>query len=159
MREQVEPIRRGVSVRCDPERAFEVFTRQMATWWPVETHSRAAAELEDQGVTAQRVEVEERAGGRIIEHLSNGETLTWGEVVTWEPPGRLVLAWKPHGRPQPPTELEITFSPEDGGTRVELEHRGWERLTEDFTDLYESYGAGWVGTLDRYAAAAGRAAA
>jgi uncharacterized protein YndB with AHSA1/START domain len=155
MTEQVEPIRRGISVRCTPEQAFEVFTGGMDTWWPVETHSRAAVELE--GVKAERVEIQQGPGGRITEHLSNGDALSWGEVVAWEPPTRLVLAWKPHGRPQPPTELEVTFTPEAGGTRVELEHRGWERLTEDYQALYESYGDGWVHTLGRYAAAANEA--
>ena len=41
MSEQVEPIRRSVTVRCDRERAFRVFTAEMGRWWPVETHSRA----------------------------------------------------------------------------------------------------------------------
>jgi len=41
---------------------------------------------------------------------------------------RFVLAWKPHSRPVPPTEVEVRFVPDGEGTRVELEHRGWERV-------------------------------
>ena len=148
------PIRRDVTVTCEAERAFEVFTREMDTWWPVESHSRAATELEGRDVRAERIEVQGRVGGEILEHLSNGETLPWAEVLAWEPPRRLVLAWHPHGRSQPPTEVEVTFTEVPGGTRVQLEHRGWERLTEDFRELYENYGGGWVVTLSRFATAA-----
>ena len=31
---------------------------------------------------------------------------------------------------RPPTEIEVTFTDEGGKTRVDLEHRGWERLGE-----------------------------
>jgi uncharacterized protein YndB with AHSA1/START domain len=152
MRTKIEPIRSRIEVGVPPEKAFRVFTEEMGTWWPLETHSRAAVERDD--VRAERIELEGRAGGRVLEHLSNGEVLPWAEVIVWEPPHRLVLAWRPHGRPQPPTEVEVAFTPRDGGTLVELEHRGWERLTGEFQELYESYTQGWVGTLERFASAA-----
>ena len=34
----IEPIRRHVSVRCDPATAFRVFTHEMDTWWPLHIH-------------------------------------------------------------------------------------------------------------------------
>ncbi len=41
---------------------------------------------------------------------------------------------------------------------VELEHRGWERLSRDFREgLYDIYARGWITTLGRFAAAADRA--
>jgi hypothetical protein len=49
--------------------------------------------------------------------------------------------------------VEVIFTPRDGGTLVELEHRGWERLTEAFEELYESYAQGWSQTLLRFATA------
>jgi uncharacterized protein YndB with AHSA1/START domain len=148
---KTEPIRRSIEVPASPEDAFRVFTEEMGSWWPLETHSRAT--VERSGVKAERIEFEGRAGGQVLEHLSNGEVLSWAEVVEWEPPRRFVLAWRPHGRPQPPTEVEVVFTARDGGTHVELVHRGWERLTEEFGELYESYGQGWIGTLARFAAA------
>jgi uncharacterized protein YndB with AHSA1/START domain len=156
MTEKVDPIRRRVTVACDPQRAFRVFTTEMETWWPPE-HSRAASEHEGEGVKLEGVEFEERVGGQVLERMSNGATLPWAEVLAWEPPKRFVLAWHPHARPQPPTEVEVTFTPQGGGTLVELEHRGWERLVED-RELYESYGSGWILTLDRFVAAANDAA-
>jgi uncharacterized protein YndB with AHSA1/START domain len=150
----IEPIRRSVSVSCTPGRAFELFTAQMDAWWPVRTHSRSASEHEGADVKTERVEFQGRAGGLVLEHLSNGETLPWAEVIVWEPPHRFVMAWRPHSRPQPPTEVEVMFTPQGEGTLVELEHRGWERLTEDFAGLYESYAGGWIETLGSFASAA-----
>jgi hypothetical protein len=44
---------------------------------------------------------------------------------------RVVLSWRPHSLPEPPTELEVTFAARAGGTSVELEHRRWEGLSEE----------------------------
>jgi uncharacterized protein YndB with AHSA1/START domain len=151
----VEPIHRSVTVRCTPERAFRVFTDQMGAWWPLETHGRAADQFADEAVKAERLEVQGRIGGQIIEHMSNGVSLPWGEFLAWEPPTRLVLAWKPHSRPVPPTEVEVRFLPDGDGTRVELEHRGWERVGAEAAEVREAYGSpqGWVTTLNVFAAA------
>jgi uncharacterized protein YndB with AHSA1/START domain len=154
MTEQREPIRRNVVVRCTSERAFQIFADEMDTWWPLKTHSRAASEFEGEDVEVERVEFQGRAGGQVIEHMSNGRALPWAEVLVWDPPRRFVLAWKPHGRPQPPTELEVTFSAQGAETLVELVHRGWERLVEDIGEAYEGYATGWIETLRRFAATA-----
>lgn len=155
MSEVIEPIRRSVTVRTDPDHAFGVFTDQIGPWWPTETHSRSAVEFEGEDVKVEHIQVQGRVGGHIIEHTSDGRALPWAEVLEWDPPRRLVLAWRPHSRPQPPTEVEVTFTPQDGeGTLVELEHRGWERLTEDSGDLYADYARGWIQTLGRFATAA-----
>jgi hypothetical protein len=86
MKEEVEPIRRSVTVGCDADRAFTVFTDQIGTWWPIETHSRAAVDFEGGGVKAERVEFQGRIGGQVFEHMSNGQALPWAEVVAWDPP-------------------------------------------------------------------------
>lgn len=153
-RARVEPIRRSVTVRCAPRRAFQLFTEEIGTWWPVESHSRAAVEVGNEGVRVDQVEFQGRVGGAVLEHLSDGRTLPWAEVVAWDPPRGFVLAWRPHSRAQAPTEVRVTFAPQDDGTLVELEHRGWERLSEDFGELYDDYAEGWIGTLGRFAAAA-----
>jgi uncharacterized protein YndB with AHSA1/START domain len=159
MTDQAEPIRRRVTVRCSPERAFRTFTEQMQTWWPHGTHSRAAMEFEDEDVTCESIEFQGRVGGQILEHLSDGRVLPWAEILAWEPPERFVMAWRPHSRPQPATDVEVRFAPVEDGTEVVLEHRGWERLTEDYRELYRSYAGGWVQTLGRFADAADRVAA
>ncbi len=143
----IEPIRSSVTVRTDPAHAFEVFTLRIDTWWPLEDYSRAVDQFEGRGVRAERVEFQGRPGGRVLEHLSNGEVLPWAEVLEWEPPARFVLAWKPNASPFPPTELEVRFTPQGDGTLVELEHRGWERLGELAEAARAQYGAGWTQSL------------
>ena len=49
MMTDVKPIQRSVRVALDPGRAFELFTARMETWWPIDTHSRAATEFDDAG--------------------------------------------------------------------------------------------------------------
>ena len=92
----VEPIRKTISVAIPPDRAFELFTERMDSWWPLHTHARAVSEFEGEEVKTERVEFQTRAGGAVLEHLSNGQVLAWAEVLAWEPPSRFVLAWRPH---------------------------------------------------------------
>ncbi len=153
----VEPIRGTVTVRIDPARAFELFTEHMGSWWPVDAYSRAVSEFEGEGIEVTRLEFQARTGGSILEHTSDGRTLPWGEVIAWHPPHRVVMAWHPHSLPEPPTELEVTFTALEGGTRVELEHGGWERVSEGFRQaIHEVYVRGWITTLDRFVAASDR---
>ena len=86
--------------------------------------------------------------------MSDGTEGTWGTVLVWEPPSRVVLAWKPNTNDNPPTELEVRFTPDGGGTLVKLEHRGWERLGAIAERARADYGQGWVGVLSRFATAA-----
>jgi uncharacterized protein YndB with AHSA1/START domain len=153
----VEPIRRTISVRSGPERAFKLFTNDMGTWWPVESYSRAVSEYQNEDVEVTRLEFQARMGGSILEHMSDGRILPWGQVMAWHPPHRLVLAWRPHSAPEPPTEIEVTFVAREDRTLVEVEHRGWQRLSEGFRkSLYEIYVRGWPTTLECFAVAAGR---
>jgi uncharacterized protein YndB with AHSA1/START domain len=151
-----EPIRASLTVDCPQEHAFRVFTEQMDTWWPLDMHSLAVDDREGT-VKAEAVVVEGRAGGRIYEVMSDGAEGSWGTILTWEPPSRLVIAWKPNTRDTPPTELEIRFTARGERTRVDLEHRGWERLGELAEAARSGYGEGWIRTLERYAGAANSA--
>lgn len=155
---RVAPIRQTVTVRSDPERAFDLFTERMGTWWPVDAYSRAVSEFENIGV--EQLEFQARMGGSILEHTSDGRVLPWAEVIAWHPPHSVLMAWRPHSKPEPPTELEVTFTAREGGTVVELEHRGWEQLHDDFREkMYDIYARGWISTLGCFAAAADRSSA
>jgi uncharacterized protein YndB with AHSA1/START domain len=150
----MEPIRRSVKVQCPVERAFRVFTERMGTWWPLETHSIAVDQ--ELGQKAETLKVDKGEGGRIEEVLEDGSTRDWGGVLAWEPPHRVLYAWKPNDRPTPPTEVEVRFNTETDGTLVELEHRGWDRLgdaSDEIRPLYASQG-GWTMVLKRYKDAA-----
>jgi Activator of Hsp90 ATPase homolog 1-like protein len=141
----IEPVRRSVGVDCDVEEAFEVFTAGIFTWWPVAAHSIGADDVRD-------VVFEGQVGGEVYEVCTDGTRNHWAEVVAWEPPHRFVLAWNTGPRRAAPTEVEVRFTPfEDGaGTRVELEHRAWERW-DDGEEARASYHTGWEVVLGRYA--------
>jgi hypothetical protein len=122
------------------EEAFRIFTADMRSWWPTESHSIHGNAVRD-------VVCEEREGGAVYEVAESGAKGHWATVVTWEPPTRLVLAWEVSPR-STGTEVEVRFSPEDGRTRVELEHRGWERLGDP--GERESYDTGWTYVLAKF---------
>ena len=144
-------IRRSIQVNASPERAFDVFASGIGNWWPLETHSIGAM----QGAPPQELHLELREGGRFYERTAEGEERSWGSVLRYDRPRRLVLEW--HVNPEnPATEIDVTFTPEDCGTRVELVHRGWERFA-DATETRTSYDgeSGWTTVLGLYAEAAG----
>jgi len=73
--------------------------------------------------------VEQRQGGRVYETWDDGTEIDWGTLIVWEPPERFVMTWT--GTPVP-TEIELAFAPLGPAlTRVTLEHRGWDALTEE----------------------------
>jgi uncharacterized protein YndB with AHSA1/START domain len=138
-----EPVVQRVEVDLPIAEAFELFTTGMTTWWPLERMSIAADTFEGR-VKAESVSFEGRVGGRVLEHLSDGSSLPWGEVIAWEPPTRFVMTWKPNLEDTPPTEVEVRFSStSNGGTRVVLEHRGWDRLGDVGAARKSGYRDGW----------------
>jgi uncharacterized protein YndB with AHSA1/START domain len=154
----IEPIRRSITVARPPEHAFRVFTEGLTTWWPSDRFSRAADGEFGDGVKVERLVFEGRVGGRVYEVTSDGREASWAEVLVFDPPSRVVLAWKPNATDQPPTEVEVTFTREGDATRVDLEHRGWERLGDVATQGREQYAQGWPLVFDgAYGEAAGAA--
>lgn len=148
----IEPIHATVTIRRTPEDAFRVFTREMGTWWPLQAFSMAE-DTEGQ-VKAETVVFEEHEGGRVYEVMSDGTEGTWATILAWDPPRRLVLAWKPNLTDNEPTELEVTFTTDGDGTRVHVEHRGWERLGTLAEEARAGYGENWNGVLALFVVAA-----
>ena len=153
-----EPVRKSVRVPLAVEATFRLFVDDIDRWWPVEVLSRTADEQYGDGVTVRRVVFEPRAGGRLYELTSEGVEGSWAEVLVYEPPSRIVLAWKPNDRDEPPTEVELRFEPDGEGTLVRLEHRGWERLGARAEEARAGHDGGWQTPLERFAAAAAEAA-
>lgn len=147
---RIAPVIVTASVGASVEVAWRVFTEGIGRWWPFEIQSVG---VEAGGEVATAV-VEPRVGGRVYERWSDGAEKPWGEVLAWEPPRRVVVAWKPNPAAVAATEVEVRFTPEGSGTTVELEHRGWERLGPGGDELREQYATGWPGVLAAYATAA-----
>jgi len=139
----IEAVRKTVTVDCLVEEAFRVFTTDAISWWPVDMHSIDGSNVRD-------IVFEEREGGEVYELSASGKKGHWATVVEWDPPSRLALAWNILEREPIATELEVPFPPEEEGTRVELEHRGWEAVTEDAPAKRESYDTGWDHVLGVY---------
>jgi uncharacterized protein YndB with AHSA1/START domain len=147
-------VRRSVTVDAPPERAFDVFTYGFSTWWPLETHHIGAAKAAE-GV------MEPRAGGRWYERDADGNECDWGYVTAFEPPHRVLLAWHLtpdftyDPDPAKATEVEVTFTAVEGGTLVELEHRGFEKHGETGAKMADAVSAqgGWGELLELFAKA------
>jgi len=142
-RPAIEPVRRSVQVGCAQVEAFRIFTDGIDDWWPLATHSVG---LED----ASGCFFEGRVGGRIYETSSNGSLRLWGTVTEWEPPRRVVFTWHPGRAPATAQEVELRFIELGSGTRVELEHRGWEALGDAAARTRDSYSTGWQPVLSRF---------
>ncbi|HEY2936624.1 MAG TPA: methyltransferase domain-containing protein, partial [Gaiellaceae bacterium] len=69
----------------------------------------------------------------VVEELGlAGIQLDEGRALAWEPGCRILLDWQDTDwEPHETTEVELRFEPIDGGTRVSLECRGWERVLGD----------------------------
>ena len=146
MTQVIEAIRRTFTVRAPQERAFEVFTTGMGTWWPRDGHTFAQGEAV----------MEPRPGGRWYERAADGTEYDWGQVAEWQPPGRVLLLWQLDAEftfdpdTAHATEVEVRFIAEgSGATRVEFEHRGFEVHGAAGEDMRAAVGGpeGWTQPL------------
>ena len=143
------PVRRSVTVKAAQARAFQVFTDGFGRWWPASHHIGK--------VEMKSAVIEPRAGGRWYEIGEDGSHCEWGKVLVWEPPTRLVLAWQLTAQwqydPSFLTEVEVRFTTEGEGTRVDLEHRYLERYGSDAEKVRTSIDSpkGWISILQAFA--------
>ena len=137
----VEAVRKTVTVDCAVEEAFTVFTADIGSWWPTDTHALHAGGVRE-------IVFQPEVGGEVYEVSNDGEQGHWATVLAFEPPNRLVLAWEVNPKALG-TEVEVRFTVQEAGTRIDLEHRGWDRVT-DATELRASYETGWDHVLGTY---------
>ena len=115
------PLRMSFDVACSAGHAFTVWTAGIGTWWPPD-HTMTGR--------AEEVVLQGGVGGRIYERTADGTEHEWGEVIVWQPPARLAYLWYLGRDRADATEVEIRFLAQGAeATRVEIEHRGWERLS------------------------------
>ncbi len=138
----MEPIRLSAMVRRTAAEAFRLFTDGIGEWWPSHLgYSYGGGRLKE-------LRLEPVVGGRFYERYTDGEEFEVGRVIACEPPRRIVFTWQ--GRWAEPTEVEVRFTPEGSTTRVDLEHRGWERLGASAEQSRTSYLNGWPTVLQHY---------
>jgi len=139
-------IQKSIHVNRPVEAAFRLFTADIGKWWPLKEGYSRSRERADQ------IHLECRVGGRFYERYTDGEESVIGTVTVFAPPSRVVFTWSQSGW-DAPTEVEVRFAADGAGTRVELEHRGWERAGEAAQKMAKDYAGGWETVLARYAAA------
>lgn len=145
---KLPPVRKSITVHATPKHAFDIFTRDMNRWWPAEFTP----------FPRSSIVIEPKPDGRWFETGTGGEVGNTGKVLAWQAPDRVLLAWQVDGTwkydPNLITELEVTFTSDgNGGTRVDVEHRDFERMGElaEQTRAMIDSDEGWSGLLKRYA--------
>jgi len=146
------PVRQSTIVRSDVRHTFDVFVATIGVWWPVDPFSAGKDLIRD-------IVIEQRAGGRVYESWADGTEVDWGALLVWDPPARFVMTWN---QTPVPTEVELRFAALGPAlTRITVEHRGWEALTDEqlaqdcaLPGGYSggSYSAGWAQILGAAAA-------
>jgi uncharacterized protein YndB with AHSA1/START domain len=132
-----EPVVATVHVDAPPERVYEYFTRPEAivTWM------------------GEYALLEAEPGGRFTVDVKGAPVR--GRFLDLDPPRRLLISWGYAGSDDLPpgrSTVEIRFTAERGGTRVDLEHRDLPAAQ------MPGHVSGWTHYLARLAAAgAGRA--
>jgi uncharacterized protein YndB with AHSA1/START domain len=147
---QIAPVRKTVRVKASPQTAFEVFTAGIDRWWP-KTHDIGTAPLRESVI-------EPFVGGRWYSKHADGTEAVIGHVLVWEPAERFACTWeigadwKSDARVAFASEVEVRFVAESDGTRVELEHRNFERMGAAAGEkMRKDVDGGWPALLDLYA--------
>ncbi len=137
------PLTLAFDVECSVEHAFTVWTERIGSWWPA-----------DHTVTGRddvTVVLQGGIGGRIYERTTDGIEHDWGEVTVWEPPRQVSYLWHIGAARADATEVDIHFvARADGGTRVEVEHRGWDRLGSAGVERRKQNEVGWQALVAPY---------
>lgn len=138
-----EPLALQLDVACPAAHAFAVWTARIDHWWPADHSVSGRADAE--------IVLEPHVGGRIFERTPDGTEYAWGEVTVWEPPHRLGYLWHLHRDRADATDVEIRFVPDgESRTRVEIEHRGWERLGAGADVWRDRNRMGWTTLLPHF---------
>jgi hypothetical protein len=146
----IEPLRFSFEVACDPAHAFKTWTARASVWWPP-GHTVSA----ERGLD---VVFEPRVGGRVFERTRGGVEHEWGEITVWDPPRRVGYLWHIATDRSDATDVEISFVEVDQSrTRVDIEHRSWERLGDRGEPWRDQNRGGWDGVLPDYVAECARA--
>jgi uncharacterized glyoxalase superfamily protein PhnB/uncharacterized protein YndB with AHSA1/START domain len=124
---ELDAVTATVDVAVDPATAFEVFTAEIDSWW------KPGPTTWNDSTRAVGMRFEPGVGGRWLEiwNEETGEGFEMGRITLWDPPSRLVFAYRDNDLLDPVTEVDVRFEPIPAGTRVTLEHRGFDRVAGD----------------------------
>ena len=113
----------SIRVAATPEHAFEVFTREIGSWWRPNGLFRFTRR------SPVQLRFEPGLNGRLIEILPGGEFFEIGRITAWEPGVRLAFTWRQETFATGQlTRVEVRFEPVGNETRVKVEHYGWDTI-------------------------------
>lgn len=136
-----------VEVGVDPQTAFDIFTEEIGRWWrpgPINWYD---------SYRAVDIRFEPRVGGRWLEVYDDeaDDVLEIGRITVWEPGDRIVMTYVDGGHENGGTEVEVRFEPLPSGTRVTIEHRGWDAIDPSLAERNrETKRWGWAAILGWY---------
>ena len=140
-------IRKSIWVERSPEVSFRAFCEEIGQWWPKGPSFG--------GKPLKELVIEGRVGGSFRELYTDGSEYEIGRVTAYQPPAIVAFTWRAPSW-EHATQVEVRFNPERNGTRIELEHSGWERDAK-LQDGRKSYDDGWdfvLGHFTKHAAPA-----
>jgi len=131
-------IRKSIVVARRREDAFRIFTAEIGTWWPGGFSGKGA-----------RLSMEAFVGGRFLEARADGTDYEIGRLTAYQPPHLVAFTWRAPGWDNITTQVEVRFSADGDGTRIELEHSGWEQDAKT-REVRGNYNNGWETILGYY---------
>jgi uncharacterized protein YndB with AHSA1/START domain len=116
----------SLQVAATPERAFDVFVREIDKWWianelfPFTRPSSGALAFEPE------------LGGRFTETRPNGEVFEIGRITAFNPGAHLAFSWRQAAfEKDQATHVDVRFESIGAETRVTVEHFGWDAIPDD----------------------------
>jgi uncharacterized protein YndB with AHSA1/START domain len=133
-------IHKSIRVERPPELSFRVFCDEIGQWWPKGPSFG--------GKHLTNMVIEGRVGGRLYEQHDDGSEYEIGRVTAYQPPSVVAFTWRAPSW-EMPTQVEIRFIADGNGTRVELEHSGWEQAAA-MLETRKNYDGGWERMLGEF---------
>ena len=116
----------ALRIAAPPARTFAAFTDEIGEWW----RPNGLFRFTDRA--GGRLAFEPDPPERLVEIGADGERFEIGPVREWDPPHRLVFGWRQDGFPDDrSTEVAVRFDEVDTGTRVTVEHFGWDSIPQE----------------------------
>lgn len=130
-------IVKSIWIARPPEVSFKVFCEDISQWWPGGF-----------GGKDSKLCLGREVGARFFERRSDGTEYEIGRVTAYQPPSLVAFTWRAPSW-DVSTQVEIRFSAEAGGTRLVLEHSGWEQSAKT-REARTNYDSGWGTILGHY---------
>lgn len=137
----LEPVVSKIEVDCSQQRAFDIFVREMGSWWPLQQRSMSMKS----GNPPKGLKVDPQVGGKIVEVGHDDTEYHWGTINIFDPPSFVAMDFH-MGMPADKASLvEVRFNPlGENRTEVELTQSNWEGFGDMAEMLRGHYGSSWA---------------